>query len=209
MAGDLPESEWIAAAVGGDREALQQLLIRHCRSISRYVSAQCPTYLAGQIDVDDLLQETLLAAAKGFPRFRGHSSGEFRAWLRAIALNRLRDRVKNLTAQKRRGLPAVPSPQGTGGSSIVNLVTTLLDQHDTPSRSCARREEIDAVRVALAQLPGDQRQAIMLRYLEGKSTDATAQTMERSPQAVHGLICRAMVSLRQLLGTSSRWFRNK
>jgi RNA polymerase sigma-70 factor (ECF subfamily) len=200
------ETELIAAAIGGDREALQQLLFRRCPATLRYLRSLRPTDLAEQIDIDDVLQDTLLAAVKDFARFRGSTVVEFRSWLRTIAQHRLQDRIKHLTAQKRRGSPVAMMSSDSATSSIVNLVANLCDRQDTPSRSCARREEINAVRVALAHLPDDQRQAMQLRYLAGKSTDETAQAMDRSSGAVRGLIDRARVSLRQLLGRSSRWF---
>jgi RNA polymerase sigma-70 factor (ECF subfamily) len=205
MANDPLESDLITAAVGGDREALQQLLFRRCPSVLRYLRAQRPADLADQIDLDDVLQDTLLAAVKDFARFRGSTVGEFRAWMRAIAQHRLQDRVKHLTAQKRRGSPALALGD-SATSSIMNLAATLFDPQDTPARSCGRREAVDAVRVALAHLPDDQQQAVLLRYLQGKSTDETAREMDRSAGAVRGLIDRAKVSLRKLLGKSSRWF---
>jgi RNA polymerase sigma-70 factor (ECF subfamily) len=202
MAGAPLETELLTAAIGGDREALQQLLFRRCPFLLRYLRSQCPTDLAGQIEVDDVLQDTLVTAVKGFPAFRGHSMGEFQGWLQTMAQHRLIDRIKHVTAQKRRESPVSTASQ----NSIVDLVSTLFDSHDTPARSCARREEIDAVRIAVAHLPKDQRQAMCLRYLEGKSTEETAAAMDRSPAAVRGLVNRAMVSLRELLGNSSRWF---
>jgi RNA polymerase sigma-70 factor (ECF subfamily) len=199
MANDPLESDLITAAIDGDREALQQLLFRRCLSVLRYLRTRRPADLADQIDLDDVLQDTLLAAVKDFARFRGKTVGEFRAWLRVIARHRLQDRVKHLTAQERRGSP--PTLAGDSAtSSILNLVANLLDQQDTPARSCARREEVDAVRVALAHLPGDQQQAVLLRYVQGKTTDEAAREMNRSPGAVRGLVDRAKVSLRKTVG---------
>lgn len=55
-------------------------------------------------------------------------------------------------------------------------------------------------------LPEDQQQAVRLSCLQGKSLNATANTLGRSPAAVRGLLYRAKQRLRDALGHSSRWF---
>ena len=66
-----------------------------------------------------------------------------------------------------------------------------------------------AIQVGVASLPDDQREAIRLRYLQGLTTQAAADQMERTPEAVRGLVSRAKQSLRTVLGNSSRWFSRK
>jgi RNA polymerase sigma-70 factor (ECF subfamily) len=75
----------------------------------------------------------------------------------------------------------------------------LSKRVETPSRQAVRIETEQAVRVSVAALPEDQRAAVNLHHLEGKSIAETAQSMHRSPGAIRGLLRRARQSLRQLL----------
>jgi RNA polymerase sigma-70 factor (ECF subfamily) len=58
-------------------------------------------------------------------------------------------------------------------------------------------------------LPDDQRDAIRIRYLEGKSIDETAAELGRTTAAVNGLVRRAKGALRSALECSSRWLSGK
>ena len=64
-----------------------------------------------------------------------------------------------------------------------------------------------AVRLAmlLGKLPQDQREALRLRYLEGKTLLEIAERLDRSEMAVAGLLKRGLRSLRDLGGTESRF----
>ena len=65
-----PELDLVAAAKGGDRRALEELLGRHQARVFRFGRKMCGDEDAAQ----DILQETLLAAARTLPDFRGASS---------------------------------------------------------------------------------------------------------------------------------------
>ena len=94
-------------------------------------------------------------------------------------------------------------------SALVALVEDLSGKLGTPSAAAMRYEAIQAVKVGIAGLPDDQRTAIQMRFLEGRSLEQTAVGMGRTPSAVRSLIHRAKQSLREILGRSSRWFKSK
>ncbi len=58
-------------------------------------------------------------------------------------------------------------------------------------------------------LPDDQREAIRLRYLSGRSLEETAAAMQRSPGAVRGLVQRAKQALRGAMVRSTLWLSKK
>ena len=70
-------------------------------------------------------------------------------------------------------------------------------------------EAIQAIQVAIASLPDDYREAIHLKYMEGRSLEEVATQMNRSPGAVRGLIDRAKQKMRAAMGRSSRWFSKR
>jgi RNA polymerase sigma-70 factor (ECF subfamily) len=59
-----------------------------------------------------------------------------------------------------------------------------------------RRERAVLLANALAELPDDYREVIVLRELEGKSVSEVAEAMERTPNAIQKLWARAVVQLR-------------
>jgi RNA polymerase sigma-70 factor (ECF subfamily) len=71
-----------------------------------------------------------------------------------------------------------------------------LIQHSTPSHSALRRERGVLLANALAKLPEDYREAIVLRYLEDLSFPEIAERMRRSVDSVRKLWTRGLAQLR-------------
>ncbi len=90
-------------------------------------------------------------------------------------------------------------------SSLDDVVELLSAGSHTASRSAIRHEAVQAVQNAIAELREEYRQAIELRLIEGKSLEEVAETMNRSPRAVQGLVDRAKKKLRAALGRLSRY----
>ncbi len=89
----------VAAAQGGDRFALDQLLRRHYDRIH----AVCRRVAGGTRDADDACQEALIKIVRNLPRFDGRSS--FGTWAYRIATNASLDELRK--RQRRPGLHAV------------------------------------------------------------------------------------------------------
>jgi RNA polymerase sigma-70 factor (ECF subfamily) len=208
VARERDEQQLLEHAVAGDKLALGRLLLPCYESIVKHIARQLPPSLKGQVEVDDLVQQTFVAAIRHISTFEPRSGATLLNWLKRIAENQLRDTAEAMQRQKRGGrrkrlaLPASPST-----SSVINLIDLLSDHGDTPSRNMSRKEAIRAVRVGVATLAEEQRQAISLHYFEGRTVDSTAAAMERSPGAVRGLLQRARQSLRTSFGASSRWLK--
>jgi RNA polymerase sigma-70 factor (ECF subfamily) len=210
MATEPADDALLAAAVAGERTALERLLLLHCERLSRRIAAALPTTARQGGSVDDLLQQTLVQAIRDIGGLTSRSPGGFTAWLQTIADHRVQDFLRAAGRNRRRGVmqAAVPAP-GSSAQSMLTQVEQLLDHGSTPSGNAARNEAVRAVRVGLAGLPSAQREAIQLHHLDGRSLDETAAKMDRSRDAVRGLLQRARQSLRQTLGRSSRWFSRK
>jgi RNA polymerase sigma-70 factor (ECF subfamily) len=76
----------------------------------------------------------------------------------------------------------------------------LLDRKSSPSSQVARREQAVLVADALARLPSDYRDVIVLHELEGLSLAEVGRRMGRSQSSVERLWVRGLVQLRGLLG---------
>jgi RNA polymerase sigma-70 factor (ECF subfamily) len=204
------EQELMAKATSGDHVALERLLLSHYAGLSRHVAARLPASLQALVSVEDVLQETFVQVFRDIGNFQPRCEGSFSAWLRTIAENRLRDTIKALRRKKRGGqFRRVQALANAQASSVGNLLEILSTESHTPSQSVARREGVHALQVAIAGLPEDYRQAICLRYLEGKSLSQVAEMMQRSPGAIRGLIGRAKEKMRAALGRSSLYLSSR
>jgi RNA polymerase sigma-70 factor (ECF subfamily) len=153
--------------------------------------------LQRKLDAADLVQETLLQAYEKLWQFRGRTEQELAAWLRTILENTLAMAVRRFQASARdlareRSLPA-RLVETTAGRSVRVAVLLSPDEH------ALRQEQLQHLAEALRRLPRDQRRAIQLHHLEGQSLAEVAHTMQRSKQAVVGLLFRGLRRLRRLL----------
>ncbi len=204
------EEALVAAAVAGDRGALERLLLAHYARLEQRVRSRLGAEVAGFVGVEDVLQEAFVDVFRGIGKFRLAGEGSFSAWLNTVVEHRLLDTLRRLRRKKRGGdRRQVTRPAAAADSSLADLVALLSDHGSTPSQCAARDEAIRAVQVGLAGLPTDQRAVILHRYIEQQSIESTATAMRRTPGAVRGLLHRAKNSLRDALGRSARWFAYK
>jgi RNA polymerase sigma-70 factor (ECF subfamily) len=158
--------------------------------------------LQGKLDASGVVQQTLLEAHQGFSDFRGSSEGELAAWLMRILIRNLTDEARKLDAGKR-DLHRERSLEQAVEQSSANLMAWLAQVQSSPSQQAVKHEQLADVISALAHLPQDQRTAMELHHLEGCSLAEVAEHMQRSKQAVAGLLFRALKRLRELLSVEN------
>ena len=143
-------------------------------------------------DADDLVQEVLLAVSKDLGKFdHGGRSGAFRAWLKKILVNRLRNFWR---ARDRR-------PQARGDSDIEARLAQLDDPASEMSQIWNRQHDRLVVRqlLALAEpyFSPNTWQAFYQVALKGKRADVVAKELEISVNAVFIAKSRVLNRLRQ------------
>jgi RNA polymerase sigma-70 factor (ECF subfamily) len=151
------------------------------------------------LDVDDLVQETLIRAHEKFPLFRGASEPELTRWLRRI-LNRLAiDQMRRINSNRRRSHRWARQLDDAGVVCEGTIPGRLAISWSTPSGKAQRRELAVLVAHALEQLPPDYRNVILLRQFDGLSLSETANRLGRTNDSVEKLWARGLVALRRLL----------
>lgn len=107
--------------------------------------------------------------------------------------------------RKKRGGDTTHIPSYSNADSIHDLIQSLSADDRSPSQSAAGHEAVQAIQIAIAELPANQRRALQLHCLEGQSLEAVAEELQCTKDAVRGLVDRAKRHLREALGRASQW----
>ena len=169
-----PSDPVVELLARGDHRAALALCARtHGPALGRV----CMALLGTQADADEAVQETLLAAHRGFGGFRGE--GSVRAWLFGIARHVCARRLEGRRRDQR--LLEVVPPAGDGADGFA-------------ARRRARR-----VRRALEQLRPSERDALVLRYVAELSHREIAIACNIDEAAARKRVSRALEALRSVL----------
>jgi RNA polymerase sigma-70 factor (ECF subfamily) len=124
---------------------------------------------------------------------------ELLAWLRRMLLNNLVSFTRLFRETDKRQVQREVALDG--GSSDARAPTPATDA-PSPSGEAIEREQAEAFRKALQQLPEDYQRVILLRYHEGRSFEDIGRVLELSPNAARKLWVRAVKRLQQVMGGS-------
>jgi RNA polymerase sigma-70 factor (ECF subfamily) len=190
------------SAQQGSTPCLGRLLTLYSNYLKLLISAQLDDRLRVRVSPSDIVQETFFEAHRDFHQFRGQSPGEFVAWLRRILVNNILRVVEQHLQAEKRDVRREISLHEMGRrleQSTARLESLLAQQGDSPSGHAQRREQEIMLADALAELPDDYQQVILLRHIEGLPFDDVARRMDRSAGAVRMLWLRALERLRTAL----------
>jgi len=178
------DEELVAAARGGDREALERLLRRHQAKVYRFGMRMC----RAEEDAKDVLQETLIAAARTLPEFRGASS--LSTWLYTIARS-------FCIKQRRRSKFAPETLESLDVGEPARLAVQLPDLARGPDEALHGRRLEAVLEEAIGRLEPKYREVLVLRDVEGLSAAEVAEVLGLSVEAVKSRLHRARVVVRE------------
>jgi RNA polymerase sigma-70 factor (ECF subfamily) len=154
--------------------------------------------LRGKLDPSDVVQQTLLEAYQKRDQFRGATEGEWLAWLRQALAHNLADALRAF-GQAKRDVNRERSLEAAVEASSQRLAAWLAADQSSPSQQAQRHERAVRLAEALATLPDDNREALVLHYCEDRPLADIATHLGRSPAAVAGLLKRGLKQLRTQL----------
>ena len=171
------DAQVVRDVLEGDRDAYRLLVRRYADVLHGHA-----VRMVGSPDVaSDMVQQALVQGFKKLGSCR--NPDQVGAWLFRILSNRCRD---HLRSPRRRDIPLQVLPE---------LATHRAD----PSDDAARAEVRTRLGAALEQLTPEQREAFVMRYLEGLSYEEIAAVMNLSVAALKMRVHRAREALRALL----------
>ncbi|AWM42530.1 sigma-70 family RNA polymerase sigma factor [Gemmata obscuriglobus] len=198
--GSVQTDQAIRDARAGDREALGGLFDRYVNYLTLLARVQIGRRLQGKLDPADAVQEAFLQAHRHFSNFRGSTEAELAAWLRRILACVLSNTVQHYLGTQARDPRLEQVIAADVDRSSAALVGRLAAPGPSPSEAACRHERAVLVADALARLPDDYREVVLLRFAEGLAFAEVAARMGRSVDSVEKLWVRGVVRLRQLIG---------
>lgn len=174
------DDDLISAIRSGDDAALGVLLARHAPTIYRFGVKMC----RDPEDAKDVLQETLLTAARGIREFRGASS--LTTWLYTVA--------RSFCIKKRRTSKFAPSETVSLDDEKVARHARATDK--APDEVAADRELSTLLDRAIRSLDPASREVLVLRDIEGLTAPEVAEILGVSVDAVKSRLHRARADVR-------------
>ncbi|MET8853425.1 RNA polymerase sigma factor ShbA [Amycolatopsis sp. NPDC004625] len=174
----------VAAARGGDPDAVQALLRLIKPTVVRYCRARIGGRDLSYLSADDVAQEVCLAVLKVLPNYQDRG-GSFLYLVRAIAANKVADAFRSVARDRSKPVPELPD-RPLGGNEPENHVLEL----DLGAR----------LGRLLALLPPLHREILSLRIIAGLSANETAEALGISAGNVRITQYRALTKLRGMIG---------
>jgi RNA polymerase sigma-70 factor (ECF subfamily) len=168
-------------ARSGNGPALEELLERHQARVYRFGMKMC----RDPEDAKDVLQDTLLAMARGVRDFRGASS--ISTWLYTIA--------RSFCIKKRRRNQLAPEEKWPD-ADVAPEPTRLVDPARSPDEVLVGKQVERALERAISLLEPKYREVLILRDVEGLTAPEVAEVLGISVQAVKSRLHRARLSVR-------------
>ncbi|MDF1621102.1 RNA polymerase sigma factor [Pseudothioclava nitratireducens] len=173
---DVSDETLLVLYGNGDRDAARSLTLRMGPLAYRVAYRM----LSDAAEAEDVAQEALLRLWRIAPEWR-NGEAKVSTWLYRVVTNLATDRLR-----KRRGVGLDEAPEVEDGApSVVQAMIA--------------RDRMNALEAALSQLPDRQRQAVVLRHIEGLSNPEIAEAMEIGVEAVESLTARGKKGLAKLL----------
>jgi RNA polymerase sigma-70 factor (ECF subfamily) len=176
----------------GDLLAFRELYGRHRLGLYRFISWRSPRAEW----VDEIVQDAWASLHHARSRYRPDAS--FRTYLYQIARNRLFDLLR-----QHQHVLAAELGAGTDGRDLFDVLADAAQDVLAPDTALEQRQRSAGLHSAIAALPGEQREALVLQQFSGMSVDEIAELSSVPVETVKSRLRYAMRKLRQTLSPAS------
>ena len=182
------EAGLIARILAGEKELFHELI----RPYERMVYTTVFAIVRNETDAEDGAQDAMVNAYRHLGKFRGES--KFSTWLATIAMNEGRQKLRKLKRAKEDSLD-----EPVQGEEQEITPAPLTDWREIPLEALERKELREALRGAVAELPGIYRQIFTFRDLDGMNVAETAVALGINENMVKVRLHRARMMLQKRL----------
>jgi RNA polymerase sigma factor (sigma-70 family) len=170
----------------GDLRAFEELYSRHRVGLYRFIAWRSP-----RADwVDEIVQDSWANLHHARNRYQPDAS--FRTYLYQIARNRLLDLLRQQAP-----LLAAELGTGTDGRDVFDALADAAQDVVTPDAALAIKQRNDSLHQALAALPSEQKEAVVLQQFSGMSLDEISAVVAAPVETVKSRLRYAMRKLRE------------
>lgn len=173
--------------------ALEMLVQRYQDAILRY----CHCHVLDPEVAQEVAQEVFLAVFESMPRFRGHAS--MKTWLYSIALKKCLEVGRN--SARRAAL--------TSAHQRLIAQRVHCDPPAQPEETCRQARQRQLVWQALRRLRGQERELVVLRFLEDLTYDEMAQILKVSKRTVERRLPLAQAKFHQAYLADAKWLPDR
>lgn len=190
--------ELVGRAQRGDKVALNELLARYGERLRRIVRVKMGVEARRAAESMDIVQETMIVAARKLESFEARDHASILRWLAQIAEHQIRDLIERERAEKRdgrrtRSIEPADSQDLRGGIDPAG-------REETPSLDLSRRELEALYDECVEELPDRQRELVVKRDYETASWETIAKECDAaSTNAAKEMHRRALARLKELL----------
>lgn len=175
-------------------QTVERLLSEHKEMICRFIGRRSGSAVLQRTTVDDLYQETAIAALANAEDFEFSGDASFVSWITTIAR-----RVIAYSLRGPRGRASALRIRGRFSSGTGVSENSLYSPCRTPSSAVAGGERSDSLLEVIGKLPAHYRTVLLLHRIEERPLAEVAARMKLSKGATAQLIARAMAMLRERL----------
>ena len=178
---DRTDGELAALAIAGQQPAFAEIMKRHKGQLHRLAARM----IGDDDEALDLVQETFVSAHQALKRY--DPERPMRAWLARITINKCRDWRRRRAVRR-----------------LISFVLPIEHAVDTPDHApmsdtvAADREEMAQVANAIAMLPVNLRETLVLRTIDGMTQSETADVLGITEKTVETRLYRARARLAEL-----------
>lgn len=176
---DAPDAALLVAFANGDASAGEALVA----SLGPRLFGYAARVLGDPTEAEDVVQEAMMRLWKIAPDWR-QGEAKVSTWAYRVTVNLCTDRLRRRKTHAQVGIDNLPEPEADQPSAVETMT---------------ERDRADALQRALDALPDRQREAVVLRHIEGLSNPEIAGIMDIGVEAVESLTARGKRALKAAL----------
>ena len=178
----------------GDSSAMNELSALHASRIYQLAFR----YMKNREDAEEITQDVLMKVYRKIAAFRGDAA--LSSWIHRITFNSAMSRLRTVRYSRPAEVREADMPSGDGGSTYRRQPREVADWSSLADEAVMRTQLKQRLVAAMAELPSIYRAPVILRDIQGLSTEEASAVLRVKPQTLKSRLHRGRLVLREKLG---------